>query len=60
MNNQSCATTQEDIHADFHAVAVLQKVIERDKGLDAVIAAKREAIDEIERTVARYLKELHI
>lgn len=50
-------TIGEEILADFRAVANLQAAIERDKGLEAVLLAKREAIAEIERTVARYRKE---
>jgi len=54
------STIGEEILADFRAVAKLQAAIERDKGLEEVLATKREAIAEIERTVARYRKELHI
>lgn len=49
-------TIGEELLADFRAVAKLQSVIELDKGIEAVLAAKREAISEIERTVALYRK----
>lgn len=52
------ATIQEEILADYSAVAALQRAIECGSSIDRVKELKREAIDEIERTVARYGKQV--
>lgn len=49
-------TIQEEILADYTAVSMLQHAIETKDNLDEVILLKRLAIDEIERTVAKYMK----
>lgn len=49
-------TIQEEILADYSAVAALQATIEKEGGLDEVMRLKEEAIAEIERTVAKYHK----
>ncbi len=48
---------QEEILADYRAVADLQVAIEAGVGEIAVDALKWQAIGEIERTVARYMKD---
>lgn len=50
-------TIQEEILADYSAVNRLQQAIEADRGIDAVNRYKREAIAEIERTVAKYSRD---
>jgi hypothetical protein len=49
-------TVQEEILADYTAVAALQLAIECGAGIERVKCLKRDAIDEIERTVAKYAK----
>ncbi|BDD88731.1 hypothetical protein [Desulfofustis limnaeus] len=50
-------TIQEEILADYSAVAELQRTIESRGSLADVMRLKQEAMDEIERTVARYVKD---
>lgn len=54
---QPLATIQQEILADYAAVANLQRAIESEASLEEVRYCQREAIAEIERTVARYAKE---
>jgi hypothetical protein len=51
------ATIQEEILADYTAVAALQSMIGQRGSLEEVMRFKQEAIEEIERTVARYVKD---
>lgn len=48
----------EEILADFRAVAALQRAIESSEALEEIERCMREAIAEIERTVARYRNDL--
>lgn len=47
-------TIEEEILADYSAVSQLQRAIEDKADLETVNRLKREAIEEIERTVAKY------
>lgn len=47
-------TIQEEILADYSAVAALQHAIECGADMEAICDLKRAAIEEIERTVAKY------
>ena len=47
-------TIQEEILADYSAVGRLQAAIESRADIDTINQRKREAIEEIERTVAKY------
>ncbi len=51
-------TVADEILADFRAVSSLQRAIEENYDLDEVEHCKQEAIAEIERTVARYRRDL--
>lgn len=46
-------TVAEEILADYQAVADLQRAIEDDADMEEIDLLKREALDEIERTVAK-------
>lgn len=48
----------DEILADFRAVATLQRSIEAGDDIELVVDLMRDAIAEIERTVARYRKDL--
>jgi hypothetical protein len=50
-------TIQEEILADYSAVARLQQAIEAGADMESVHGLKRDAMEEIERTVARYIQE---
>ena len=50
-------TIQEEILADYTAVAKLQQAIEAGANMECIGNLKREAFEEIERTVARYAKD---
>ena len=50
-------TIAEEILADYSAVASLQRAIEAGADLESIDKLKREAMDDIERTVALYRKE---
>ena len=50
-------TLAEEILADFSAVAKLQDIIDEQASADSVREAAEEAIDEINRTVAKYIME---
>ena len=50
-------TLQEEILADYSAVAALQRGIEECEDVDLVDTLKQRAIDEIERTYAKYLQD---
>lgn len=50
-------TLEAEILADFRAIANLQAMIESGSDMALILAAKQEAIEEIERTVAFYIKE---
>lgn len=47
----------DEILADFRAVAELQRVIEAGEDIELVEKVKQKAIAEIERTLARYIKD---
>lgn len=49
---------EAEILADFRAVAAFQAAIESGADIRKIISAKELAIAEIERTVARYIKDL--
>ncbi len=51
-------TIHEEILADYSAVSRLQQAIEAGANLEAINNLKKEAIEEIERTVARYARDL--
>ena len=51
-------TIELEVLADYSAIARLQKAIEDDLGIDAINRYKREAVEELERTVARYCRNL--
>ena len=50
-------TIHEEILADYSAVARLQQAIEAGSDLETVNNLKKEAIEEVERTVARYARD---
>jgi len=50
-------TIQEEILADYAAVAALQRAIDVGASGDDIRRLKRDAIDEIERTAAKYIKD---
>jgi len=50
-------TIEQEILADYSAVASLQRAVEACEEVDLVDTLKQEAIDEIERTYAKYLKD---
>lgn len=50
-------TMSEEKLADFHAVAEFQAAIDRCEDRQEVEAKKREAIEELERTFAKYQKD---
>ncbi len=50
-------TITEEVLADYRAVAALQSAIESGASFDVVGDLKYQAIEEIERTVARYIKD---
>jgi len=50
------STIQEEILADYSAVSMLQQGIEAGADEETVNHLKREAMEEIERTVAKYMK----
>lgn len=52
-------TIHEEILADYSAVARLQLAIESGADIDTINQRKREAIEEIERTVAKYSRSLN-
>lgn len=51
-------TVTEEILADFRVVASLQRAIENELDVEKVAAIKEMAVAEIERTYARYLKDM--
>lgn len=51
------STITEEILADYSAVAKLQQAIEAEAGLETINNLKKEAIEEVERTVARYARD---
>ena len=53
-------TIHEEILADFRAVGLLQRAIESGAGIDEVKQYRQHAIAEVERTVARYIKDLAV
>ncbi len=50
-------TIHEEILADYSAVSKLQQAIEAGADLETVNDLKKEAVEEIERTVARYARD---
>lgn len=50
-------TIHQEILADYAAVASLQQAIDDGAELSVVTACKREAVAEIERTVAKYIED---
>lgn len=50
-------TIHEEILADYSAVGRLQQAIEDDLGINTINRYKRDAIEEIERTVAKYARD---
>lgn len=50
-------TIHQEILADYAAVAELQRAIDDAAPLSTITACKREAIAEIERTVAKYIQD---
>jgi len=50
-------TIHEEILADYSAVARLQQAIEAGADLETINNLKKEAVEEIERTVARYARD---
>lgn len=50
-------TINEEILADYSVVARLQQAIEAGEAMEIVNNLKKEAIEEIERTVARYARD---
>ncbi|ADW16411.1 hypothetical protein Despr_0223 [Desulfobulbus propionicus DSM 2032] len=50
-------TIHEEILADYSAVARLQQAIEAGADLETINNLKKEAIEEVERTVARYARD---
>jgi hypothetical protein len=49
-------TVQDELLADYRAVSEFQQAIEQGSGFDEVDRLKAAAMDEIERTYAKYLK----
>lgn len=56
--NELLPTLTDEILADFRAVAALQTAIESETDIEEIEILKRDAIAEIERTVARYIQDI--